>query len=52
VKKGLAIALMESGDLGPAQALLDELLAAYPADVDVMRARDRIGEIRASSRPK
>jgi hypothetical protein len=51
-RKGLAIALLEAGEHDRAQALLRELLARYPADTDLMKAEDRITQIkgRAESR--
>ena len=42
VRKGLAIALTEAGDLDRARALIRELAASYPADIDIMRAQDRL----------
>jgi tetratricopeptide (TPR) repeat protein len=42
VRKGLAIALTEAGQLDRARALIRELAASYPADVDIMKAQDRL----------
>jgi tetratricopeptide (TPR) repeat protein len=48
VRKGLAIALTEAGELDRARPMLRELSAKYPADLDLMRAQDRL--TRAESR--
>ena len=48
VRKGLAIALTEAGELDRARALIRDLAASYPADIDIMKAQDRLS--RAESR--
>jgi tetratricopeptide (TPR) repeat protein len=48
IRKGLAIALTEAGELDRARALVRELTASYPADLDLMKVQDRL--TRAESR--